>query len=429
MSASTLKTNPNFRWLLRGAIVSNLGDQLTLVAVPLLVLYLTGDPLALGVVIALMGIPRAVFILFGGAIVDRFSPQRVLFASKMANAVLLGLLTLLVLNTRPAITLAFGSTFDVTVHLTPRIELLLIDALAFCLGLAQAFGIPAGSAIVPAAVPDAILAPANGVLMGLRQVSMLAGPLLAATLVRHGTHGLALAFALDAASFVASAWMLQKVTLASESNTAAAHSVLHALGAGLAQAWRDVALRLCFIYWAIMAVLIGGALQVALPVLASASFQGGTLGWWMGAQGGGTLLGMAIAALATKRLQRLRFGATILLVDVGAGLLVAPLGYLGEFGHEWLVAVLLLGGGILSGFLQLSIYTWIARRVPVAMLGRAMSMFMFIFMGLAPLSAAGAGWLLTRIDVAHLFLAGGTVLVMLAGVAWVATPMRHIPQN
>ena len=32
--AATLKTNPNFRWLLRGAIVSNLGDQLTIVALP-----------------------------------------------------------------------------------------------------------------------------------------------------------------------------------------------------------------------------------------------------------------------------------------------------------------------------------------------------------------------------------------------------------
>ncbi|MDQ2822394.1 MAG: hypothetical protein M3Y65_18785 [Pseudomonadota bacterium] len=175
-----------------------------------------------------------------------------------------------------------------------------------------------------------------------------------------------------------------------------------------------------------MAVLIGGALQVALQVLASTSFHGGTLGWWMDAQGAGTLLGMAAAVLASKRPQCIRFGAMILLLDASAGLLVAPLGYLGQ---AWLVAVLLLGGGMVSGFLQLSIYTWIQRRVPTAMMGRVMSIFMFIFMGLAPLSAAGAGWLLTCIDVTHLFLAGGSVLLVLAGAAWAGTPMRHIPHD
>jgi MFS family permease len=57
----------NFKWLLRGGVISMLGDQLTMVALPWLVLKLTGDTLALGLVIALMSIPRAAFILIGGA--------------------------------------------------------------------------------------------------------------------------------------------------------------------------------------------------------------------------------------------------------------------------------------------------------------------------------------------------------------------------
>ena len=96
-----LTTNANFRWLLRSGILSNLGDQFTLVALPLLVLQLTADPLALGTLLALVGIPRAAFILLGGAIVDRLSPRRVLVASKLASAFLLAVLALLVLNTRP----------------------------------------------------------------------------------------------------------------------------------------------------------------------------------------------------------------------------------------------------------------------------------------------------------------------------------------
>jgi MFS family permease len=82
-----------------------------MVALPWLVLKLTGDTLALGLVIALMSIPRAVFILIGGALVDRYSPKRVLMLSKYANAVLLALLTLLVLNLNAAPTVAL-STLD-----------------------------------------------------------------------------------------------------------------------------------------------------------------------------------------------------------------------------------------------------------------------------------------------------------------------------
>ena len=37
------------------------------------------------------------------------------------------------------------------------------------------------------------------------------------------------------------------------------------------------------------------------------------------------------------------------------------------------------------------------RRVPGAMLGRAMSLFMFIFMGLVPIASAITGWVLRSV--------------------------------
>jgi hypothetical protein len=82
---AALLRDPNFRWLLRGGTISALGDQFSLIALPWLVLTMTGDALAMGLVIALMSIPRALFILIGGALVDRSSPKRVLMLSKYAN--------------------------------------------------------------------------------------------------------------------------------------------------------------------------------------------------------------------------------------------------------------------------------------------------------------------------------------------------------
>ena len=79
---AALMAHPNFRWLMAGSAVSLLGDQFTLIALPWMVLGMTHDPAALGVVLLLIGGPRAAFILLGGAMVDRWSPLRVLMITK-----------------------------------------------------------------------------------------------------------------------------------------------------------------------------------------------------------------------------------------------------------------------------------------------------------------------------------------------------------
>jgi len=107
----------NMRWLFAGAFVSNLGDQFTLLALPWAVLQMTGDPVQLGLVLALVGVPRAVFILVGGAIVDRHSPHRVLMLSKHANTVLLAVLAAAIAAGALTLPLAVGGALIVTATL------------------------------------------------------------------------------------------------------------------------------------------------------------------------------------------------------------------------------------------------------------------------------------------------------------------------
>ena len=89
--------NRSFRLLFTGSTISAIGDQFTLVALPWLVLQITGDPAQLGLVLAVMALPRAVFMLVGGAMVDRMSARCVLLNARAVNAVLIGLLAGLVL--------------------------------------------------------------------------------------------------------------------------------------------------------------------------------------------------------------------------------------------------------------------------------------------------------------------------------------------
>src|SRR5258706_8838423 len=77
------------RWWL-GATTSLLGDQFYLVALPWLVLQLSGSGVAMGTVAMCAGIPRAALMLMGGAVSDRISPRKVLMATASARAVLVG---------------------------------------------------------------------------------------------------------------------------------------------------------------------------------------------------------------------------------------------------------------------------------------------------------------------------------------------------
>ena len=416
---ATLLRDRNFGWLMGGSVLSMLGDQFTLIALPWLVLKMTGDTLALGTVLGLVSVPRALFMLVGGALVDRYSPKRVMLLTKYINTVLLGLLAALV----------FSGHFS----------LWAVYLLAGAIGLSTAFSIPAGTAMLPHVVPPQMLQPANGLMMGLRQLSMFLGPLLVGLLIalfgdgtpaaQGGTPdatGIGLAFAFDAASFAISAWTLSKVRQLplAPRHPQAANAVLASVAEGLRHFWRDTELRTCFLYWGALAVLVMGPVHLALPVLASSrpGLGAAALGVMLAAHGAGTLGGMLLSGL----LPRLRFGSlgsTLLVVDALIALLFMPMGLVTA---GWQGAGLMLAIGLLSGFMQVAVFTWIQQRVAPALMGRAMSLFMFIFMGLVPMSAAATGWVLRGITLGQLFAGCGVLLLGLVAVAAFGSQMRNM---
>ncbi|MDC8772619.1 MFS transporter [Roseateles albus] len=408
-----LFANANFRWLLGGGALSMLGDQFTLIALPWLVLKLSNDPLELGLVLAIVGLPRALFILIGGAIVDRYSPKTVLMWTKLLNASLLGLLALLVW--------------------TSAVQLWMVYSLALAIGLVTAFSFPAGSSILPKTLPAEALQTANGTLMALRQLTALLGPLMAGLLIASfseqaaglaNAQGLGLAFALDAASFAISAWTLSKVRPFESAQLADQQSVLGAVAEAMRLMWADRELRTLCLYFAAIAFFVGGPIQVALPVLASTQVAGGAaaLGLLLAGHGVGSLIGMLVAGMRpTWRLGTL--GLTVLAIDGVAGLVFLPFGHITAV---WQGLALLAPLGALAGFVQVAVFTWMQKRVPPAMLGRAMSVFMFIFMGLAPLAAAAAGAALRLISPAALFTACGMALLLIVLLGLTVTPIRRI---
>jgi hypothetical protein len=392
--------NRNFLWLFGGSAISMLGDQFTLIAFPWLVLQLTHDPLALGVVLTLMGIPRALFILAGGAIVDRYSPRLVLVLTKLGNAILLGLLAALV---------AGGA-----------LSLPMIYALALMLGLLSAFSMPAGNSILPQVVPPALLQSANGAVMGVRQLTSLLGPVVAGSLIAFsGTaaglsdrNGLAASFAIDAASFAVALCTLFRVRMLASAAPDTKEGMVQAIMAALRLFWADRALRTLCLYFAAIACFVAGPISVALPVLAATQLAGGaaSLGMLLTGHGIGVVAGMALAGMR-PHLRLGTLGATMLAFDALSGLAFMPLGHIGT---AWQGVALLAPLGGMAGFIQIAVYTWMQKRIPPPMMGRFMSLFMFIFMGLTPVASAAAGALLKLMTPAVLFTGAGIALVAIA---------------
>ena len=395
--------NRDFKLLFFGSSISALGDQFTLVALPWLVLKLTGEPAALGLVLAAMALPRAIFMLIGGAVVDRMSPRRVLLAARAVNAAFIALLAVLVV---------MGA-----------IHMWLVYLVSLGVGISTAFVYPAGTAIMPQLVEKDQLQTSNAMFMGMRQICMFLGPVLAGFVIAGGSHaaptglqdatGMGWAFSIDAASFVFSLVSLWMVRIHTDYHPPKKEGgVLGDVVKGLKGIWADVSLRSFILYVSAVSVFVGGPIQVGLPVLADTRLDLGaaSLGILMTANGGGIIVGSVLSGVGAK-LARGRLGIMVLSIDCTVGLAVIALTQV----HSTLSGALLLAlTGLLGGIAQISVFTWIQQRVPQAMLGRTMSVVMLGFLGLGPLSAAFAGALLSVISLTALFAGAGAILSVIA---------------
>jgi hypothetical protein len=410
-----LLRNRNFRRLWAGEAISLLGDQFYLIALPWLVLQLTGEALAVGVVLALAGVPRALFMLVGGALTDRFSPRTVMLASNLLRMALVALLSGLVIG--------------------GLIQLWMLYLLALAFGIIDAFFFPAQSAIVPRLVGKKQLQAANAIIQGTMQVSLFAGPVLAGTLIAvlgngqggQDVTGIGLAFAVDALTFLASAvtlWLVQDGGPAGTPEDAReAEGLLPAIAAGLRTVWNDPALRAFFLLIALSNFLINGPIIVGIPVLADTRFAEGAaaFGIIMSAYGGGSLTGTLLAGLLPRPPGRV-LGVVLGAIWSGLGLGVLALGLIST---TPLAAVTAFAMGAANGYVVILFITWLQRRTSEDMLGRMMSLLMLASVGLLPVSNVLTG-ALVGLNARALFVGAGGLMVFLVFLSLLNPAVRSM---
>jgi MFS family permease len=394
-------SNRNFRLLWIGGSVSVLGSQFSLIALPWLVLQLTDDPQVLGLVLALAGLPRAIFMLYGGVITDRFSPRRILLICDWINFVLSGIIAALVFS---------GS-----------MQVWMIYLFSLVSGSISGFVIPAANSITPALLPDRDLQAGNSISMGSMQLMGFIGPALAGVIIgsyTHSTEGIVLAFAFDSLTFAFSAitlGLMRGVARENASNPAkaSAESAWSSIKVAAGYLFHHETLRLIFIAMIMINFLFTGPLLVGIPVLADQRLAEGAaaFGLLMSAFAGGNLLGYVLGGALPRPSGRM-LRVIILTVTAGFGLFLVAFGWIESTWVDF-VLILVLGAG--NGYIGLVLFTWIQQSTPRDMLGRVMSMSSLAGMGLVPLSQAISGAVI-KWDLTGLFVIAGNLLVLV--VVW-----------
>jgi len=386
----------DFQLLFTGSTTSLLGDQFALIATPWLVLKLTGDPLVLGIVLALEGLPRAIFMLVGGAVTDRLSPRIVMLISDFIRLALTSLITLAIL--------------------TGTVQMWMVYAFALGFGLVSGFAVPAGNSIVPMLVGKDDLQAGNSIIMGSSQLVQFVGPTIAGLLIgkySSSALGLGLAFIIDAVSFAVSAiclWIMRGGRSLASDDEAQKESIWISILVGVKYLWNDDTLRVLFLILAAINFLFTGPLLVGIPVLADQYLPEGAVafGLLMSAFAGGSLLGILLAG-SLPRPKGKGMNAFIVLLLAAFGV---SLGLFGFLRSTWMdfVLMLLLGAG--NGYIAILMFTWMQTNTPKEMLGRMMSMVMLAGNGLVPISQAISGAVL-KWNLEFLFVTAGILILLM----------------
>jgi MFS family permease len=391
----------DFRLLFAGTSLSLLGDQFALIATPWLVLQLSGDPLKLGIVLALEGLPRAAFMLVGGAITDRLSPRKMMLIADALRLVLVALMAAVVLG---------GAA-----------EIWMLYAFSLAFGTVAGFAVPAENSIVPMLVAAEDLQAGNALIMGITQVAGFVGPSLAGIVIgawAKSLDGIALAYAIDAVTFAVSALCLMLIRgarpEAERRGAGAAAGILDEIRAAFRYLWADDALRLMFLLLAAVNFLIVGPLLIGIPLLARERLPEGAVafGVLMSAFSAGNLVGFILAGTLPRPSARM-VKAIVAALLVAFGAVLGVLGFIGSTAEDF---VLLAALGLGNGYIAILLFTWMQNRTPKEMLGRVMSFLMFANTGLVPLSQAISGGL-GRHDLDAMFVTAGALTILVTLVA------------
>lgn len=300
LDVEPLRRDRDYRFLWIGQVISGVGRQVTVVALPFQLYVLTGSTLAVGLLALVQLVPILVFALGGGAIADAVDRRRLLIVTQLGLAV------------------ASGALFVLAA--TPGAPLAGYYVVAFVAAGLGAVDQPARTSAIPRLVPRERLPAAIALNQLGFQVMAVAGPALGGILL--ATVGVAAAFLFDAVTFGAAIVALLLIAPIPP-HPGAARPSLATVAEGLRFARRRRIVLSTFVID--LVAMIFGMPSALFPALALDVFRAGPAG--VGLLAAAPAAGALVGAALTGWVGRIQHPGRAVIVSVaGWGLAITLFG-------------------------------------------------------------------------------------------------------
>jgi MFS family permease len=399
MDLTPLRVSPPFRRLWLGLSISNLGAQLTVVAVGLQVYHLTGSTGSVGLLGLFALVPLVIFGLYGGAIVDHYDRRRVALVSAFVT---------------------WSVTLLLAVQAWAGVEQVwVLFVLVALQSGAFAVNAPARSAIIPRLL-DARLMPAANALQTLgNSISFTVGPLLGALLV--AVFSYTAAYAVDALLFTAALAALFRLPAQPPIGERKGRAGLSSVVDGFRYLGTQKNVRMTFAVD--LVAMLTSSPRVLFPAVGLVYLGGGAT--TTGVMTAAAAVGVMLAALLSGRLTRIRWQGRIISVALviwglaiaGFGLVLVLTGGTHPSNVLWValalaVLMLVIAGGsdaVSAVFRQTILQT----ATPDDMRGRLQGVFIVVVAGGPRLGEAMLGGAAAHIGEGWAAVIGGSLCVIL----------------
>jgi MFS family permease len=391
----------NYRLWYLGQLFSLMGSWMQIAAQGFLVFELTKSPAFLGYVGFATGVPTWLFMLYGGVIADRL-PRRTLLICTQSAMMLLALVLAVL-------------TF------TGLVRPWHILVLAFLVGVARAFDVPARQAFVLELVSRKDMANAIALNSAMFNSATAVGPAVAG--IVYATFGPAWCFLINGLSFSSIIVALLLMRIKIEPVPARRVSALSELGEGLKYALHHPMIRTVIVVVGATS-LFGFSFSTLIPAWAVKILHGGALtnGYLQSARGVGALL----SALLIATLSHYEIKGKLLTV----GTLAFPVLLFLFSLVRWLPLSLLVMLGVGAALIQVMnlANALVQSLVPDRLRGRVMSVYGLTFFGLMPLGALWIGLAAQNLGEPIAVVLGAGLSMTVAVLVFARVPgLRRLP--
>ncbi|MGI2779396.1 MFS transporter [Bacillus cytotoxicus] len=317
---------------------------------------------SLGVVFVALSVPRLIFMIVGGAVVDKFPKKNIMFYSNIVRAIIVAtILTWFVIGDVTLYTFAFFALF---------------------FGLADAFFWSADGSILPELVEKQRLTQANSLTQMTNQASVILGPVLGGILIKFSNYETI--FTITILLLIIAAILVQKIQSTVQEQSDSNKGMFTSIKEGILYVRKSPFLSTFLICSAFLNLFLIGPMQVGFPLFIKNVLHGDSLqfSYLEASVGGGMAIGAIIVGL--KNISRRR-GLFCIIMMLLSGVFFLSINF-----STTLWQALLAGAfyGITIAMAIVPLMAMIQSTVKEEMMGRVMSLLMLSSMGFIPISYA-----------------------------------------